>query len=129
LATLLSVTHAHFRATHAHFRATHARFAGEKEEVFMAGQTWTITIVPGAFQVDAFNQSGNTLQAAQGDIVSWNNQTDQLHQPVASDGTALSDGVPPWDTSSPGYVLPTSGVTISYACKYHSGETGTIIVK
>ncbi len=100
---------------------------------------WSVMIVAGSpyakFVPDAFSQSG-ALRAAAGDLVSWNNQTDDVHQPYATDasfkptGPALSDPVGPWTSSSPGYVIAANakGTTIYYACAYHPAEQGTLEV-
>jgi plastocyanin len=111
----------------------------------MAGQTWCITISgnPATFVPDVYSESPTPpagLQAQVGDTVSWNNQSEEQHQPWETDvnhvlqGTAgICDVIEPWEPSTPGYVLqlPTgtkAPVTISYRCAVHRDrdEFGTI---
>lgn len=98
----------------------------------MAGQTWSITIVPNSgFQVDAYGQSGSDLQAQNGDMVSWNNQTADEHQPVVAssgggDPTPLCDVIAPWEQSTPGYIC--GSTSVDYYCKFHESETGSITI-
>jgi hypothetical protein len=101
----------------------------------MSGQAWSVTIVPGSpcarFEVDAYGQSGSDLQAENGDIVSWNNQTNDEHQPVVAptvpggDPTPLCDVIGGFESSTPGYIV---GSTVAYYCKFHEAETGSITV-
>jgi plastocyanin len=74
-----------------------------------------------------------------GDVISWDNQTAQLHQVLqtAADGSPVSLplGADLWAVIEPGDESPawtvpasaTSGTTITYMCIRH-GETGTIFV-
>jgi hypothetical protein len=102
----------------------------------MSGQSWSIMITASGFVVDAFGQSGSALNAQNGDVISWNNQTDQVHQPYQTDssynptGPQLSDPIPAWKSSSPGYIpdTDTTPTTIYYYCKNHTNEHGTINV-
>lgn len=78
----------------------------------MSGQSWSIKITSSGFEVDAFGQSGSTLNCQNGDVVSWNNQTTQEHQPWQTDsnynptGPQLCDVIPGQinASSKPGYV-------------------------
>lgn len=118
----------------------------------MAGQDWSITIVPSgnsaAFQPQN-GQAGQPQNTENSDLVSWNNRTGEEHQPwpATSDyqplpddqitkGSAgcnyLSDPIQPWESSQPAYLctVPSSGqtTTIYYVCKFHPNEHGTIVV-
>jgi hypothetical protein len=85
-------------------------------------------------------QAGDPLQASQDDLVTWNNTTNEEHQPWPTDaeynpypddqvqrGTAsyLSDVIPAGDSSRPSYdvVQPSNPApstwTIHYFCKLH----------
>jgi hypothetical protein len=74
------------------------------------------------------------LQAVQGDLVNWNNRTDQCHHPVAVDpaGLFLTDEIPPGRSSDPLFnVTQTPGTTITYMCSRHpdnAKERGRITV-
>jgi hypothetical protein len=111
----------------------------------MAGENWSITISgnPATFVPDVFSENPTPptgLQAQAGDCVSWNNQTDEQHQPWQTDanhvlqGTAgMTDVIEKWEPSFPGYIvaLPTgttAPVTIYYRCAAHPDleEFGTI---
>ncbi|HSY48537.1 MAG TPA: hypothetical protein VLC46_06990 [Thermoanaerobaculia bacterium] len=103
----------------------------------MSGQNWTITIVSGtsgtSFVPDVFGSTGSELQAQNGDVISWNNQTNQQHQPYQANssyqptGPQLCDVVQSFASSTPGYVPNTTvGATIYYVCKIHNNERGTI---
>jgi hypothetical protein len=108
----------------------------------MANQNWSIMITASGFVVDAFGQSGSTLNATGGDIVAWNNQTSDIHTPYQTDenysptGPALCDPIPGFRSSQPGYVLPNPGdpppsITIYYYCQNHptnTAERGTIVI-
>ena len=113
---------------------------------------WSIRIVPsksgvGAAFVPDLNdaEQGDPLQAQQDDLVTWNNTTQDTHQPWPTDnqyspldpskvqrGTAayMSDPIPPGESSRPNYDTSQLG-TIYYCCWIHPKETserGTIIV-
>jgi hypothetical protein len=105
----------------------------------MAGQTWSINIVAGspAFVPDVYPGNLTTLKAQQQDLVSWNNQTGEMHQPWQTDSSyqnpvvQLTDVIMPHQ-SSRGYVIPTTATqlpyTIYYRCNIHPLEHGTIEV-
>lgn len=98
-----------------------------------------------AFQPDLQGYlAGDPLPAQQGDIVSWNNTTDDTHQPWPTDSNYnplseavvlprggpnyLSDPIPASLPSTPAYVVAQPG-TIYYYCKLHptiTSERGTI---
>lgn len=116
---------------------------------------WSIKIIPAsegaAFVPDIQGYGpGDALPAQQDDLVSWNNTTDETHQPWPTDasyqplseadvlprGSAkyLSDPIPPGDSSTPAYdvALPAASPTnwiVYYYCKLHPDvemERGTI---
>jgi plastocyanin len=58
----------------------------------MSGQSWSIQITSSGFEVDAYGQSGSTLNCQNGDVVSWNNQTTQEHQPYQTDSNYQPTG-------------------------------------
>lgn len=115
---------------------------------------WSIKIEgqPGAlaqFIVDSNDVSpGDPLVASQNDLVSWNNTTDDTHQPWPAnpDGTPilpessvprdstyyLSDLIPPRSSSRPSWLVPqnspTGGTTFLYCCLIHPKEQGQIII-
>lgn len=106
-------------------------------------QAWSIKIVPGSelasFVPDVYippgTDSSGALRAQAGDEVSWNNQTSEEHQPwladaefkpVKGDTNALTGLITPWDSSTPGYLVPAA--TIHYCCALHPDEHGTIEV-
>jgi hypothetical protein len=109
----------------------------------MAGQSWSITIkdedgtlqlVPDVFDADPTKG----LQAQNGDLVSWNNQTEVEHQPWPADSNynpianptdaqKLSDPIPGWDSSTPEYLIQTAApATIYYILKDQPSVHGTI---
>lgn len=106
----------------------------------MAGQAWSITIVPGtngaSFVPDVYIPPDQTkpvaLQAGNGDLISWNNQTDQEHEIWQTGGDRITEPIAPRQSSFPAYViaLPNNETTgaVSYYCSYHPEETGTIDV-
>ena len=68
----------------------------------------------------------------QGDIVSWNNTTDQEHWPAPDDmathGSFMAEPIKP-DSASIAYnVIATAGKTITYRCLLHPDEKGQIEV-
>jgi hypothetical protein len=121
----------------------------------MSGQNWSITITggsmntPASFVPDVYTEGPpqTALQAQNGDIVSWNNQTQLPHQPWQTDSsykigsganTQLCDEVGSFRPSVPGYV-PDEDLgsgdtpkpsTIYYACQTHPdlAEHGQIVV-
>jgi hypothetical protein len=112
----------------------------------MSGQNWSITITggsentPASFVPDVYTEGTpqTALQAQEGDIISWNNQTQLTHQPWQTDssyriGTGanveLCDPVASFGSSRPGFVPGDPGL-IYYACKTHPNlpEHGAINV-
>jgi len=117
---------------------------------------WSIKIVPAssgsgaAFLPDLQGYNpGDALPAQEDDLVTWNNMTDQTHQPWKTDenynpipdsqaprGSTdyLSDPIPPGESSRPYYdVAPPADKpaswTVYYFCKLHqdvTSERGTI---
>ena len=108
-----------------------------------------------AFQPDQpHSQPGQPLGVLVGDNVTWNNQTNEVHRPWPTDaqgrllseadavafGFYLSDDVPPDRPSRPIYNVnpqfspPRTGLpdtpppTITYVCRHHQGEGGSIVV-
>jgi hypothetical protein len=109
----------------------------------MSGQNWSIVITPPAMQGQPAMYTpdlmgvrpGDPLQAGNADIISWNNRTNDLHQPVAVVNgvqTPLSDPIQPFRSSRPGYVTTasttTTVTTIDYTCSFHPNESGRILV-
>jgi hypothetical protein len=117
---------------------------------------WSIKIVQAdsgaAFVPDLYGaKPGDALQAQQDDLVTWNNTTNDAHQPWPSDanydplpdsqvlprGSAayLSDVIPAQGSSRPSYdVAQPAGQpatwTVYYCCKLHPevpSERGTIV--
>jgi hypothetical protein len=117
---------------------------------------WSIRIVPGVhaedlaiFAVDRNDvKPGAPLVADPNDLVSWNNTTDQTHQPwpANADGTPilpassvprnapnyLSDPIPQNSSSRPSWLVPTpakgASNTFRYCCLLHPREQGHIII-
>jgi plastocyanin len=102
---------------------------------------WSVNIVAGANPDDpatfvAQNQPNapvGTIYADAGDIVSWNNTTDQDHQPVQDPleppvGTLVWPVVTPSHQTSGYVVTGKPGTTISYTCLLHSSEKGKILI-
>ena len=93
----------------------------------MSGQSWSVMFTSNGLQVDVYGQSGPNLKCQNGDVVSWNNQTNETHQPVQTDqqhqttGTQLSNPIPPFKSSTPGYGVAgqTNPSTIYYFCAVH----------
>lgn len=118
----------------------------------MSGQDWSILITPGETTDDPAvytpnlpNQTpGEPLQAGNADIISWNNRTSEEHQPwpvvngqklteeeAKAQGLYLADVIPPWTSSTPGYVTTATvgkNVTIDYTCTFHEKEQAQIVV-
>lgn len=76
--------------------------------------------------------TGTALTVVQGDIVSWNNTTDQAHWPAPEDldahGSFMAAPVQPYSASTAYNVITKAGTTISYRCLLHQGEHGEIKV-
>lgn len=83
------------------------------------------------------------LLAQVGDLVSWNNRTDEIHEPWPTDdkfkplplkdippGGHMSDEINPRKSSRPSWVViqPATGSTIYYCCKLHRKERGIITI-
>ena len=106
---------------------------------------WSVNIVSGSNPGDpatfiAQNQPSappGTLYADSGDAVSWNNTTQQNHQPVQTN----SNGQVPmplggllWAPVTPGHQTPawivtgSAGTSVTYTCLIHPQEQGTITV-
>jgi len=98
----------------------------------MAGQSWSINIVSSAsgvaFNPDVFGVApGSPLQAQKGDLVCWNNQTDNPHQLVVGSGdTAETFDVTPWSSTNAYLIQTAAPATITYSCD--GSETGNIEV-
>jgi hypothetical protein len=97
---------------------------------------WSVNIVAGTNPGDPAtfvaqnqpNATAGTIYADPGDIISWNNATDEEHLPTVPVGNL------PWPILEPkqqsnAFVVPgPSGTTIPYTCKLHPSEKGTIYV-
>jgi plastocyanin len=118
----------------------------------MAGPfDWSVKIVPNpngtgaVFQPNLPNSKpGDTLNAQTGDIVSWRNDTGNVHQPWPTQGNVpggppapppvaaanlLSNPIKPNESSNPQFVVNTAtGTTIYYCCLNHPSEKGSITV-
>ena len=101
----------------------------------MAGQSWSINIVPSGGSIslnpDVFGAApGSPLQAQVGDLVSWNNQTNDDQRIVVS-GETLDAA--PWKSTTAYQIqnpnkTPTP-YTINYTCSNKQGtQTGLINV-
>lgn len=105
-----------------------------------SGQSWSVIIngEPATFDPDVFGTDpGNPLKAQIGDMVCWNNQTEEEHRLAVTDSsgatTFTTDVIAPGKSSSPGYVTQQSDAnagTIAYHCVVygHDGENGEITV-
>ena len=85
---------------------------------------WSITISSSSGQTQF---SPDPLNASASDIVSWANETDQVHQ-IAISGVTFTEPIKPFQSSKPAYVCSgASGSTIPYNCVIpgHT-EKGTI---
>ena len=76
--------------------------------------------------------TGTPLKVVQGDLVSWNNTTDQAHWPVPDDpvtyGSFMANPVQPDSASTAYNIIAETGTTISYHCSLHPGEQAKIVV-
>ena len=75
---------------------------------------------------------GTPLKVVQGDLVSWNNMTNQEHWPAPDDpdtyGQFMTGPIAP-DSSSTAYnIVSPAGTTIAYHCSLHPLLRGKIIV-
>ncbi|HEX6158807.1 MAG TPA: hypothetical protein VF111_01490 [Thermoanaerobaculia bacterium] len=99
----------------------------------MAGRLWSIMIVqstsggPAQFVPDIPNP---TLQAQPNDLLCWNNQTNDTHQPTVDGSGEAFDKIPPGKSSEKSYEIPTAAEpgTLVYYCAIHPQETGTVQV-
>ena len=96
----------------------------------MAGQSWSINIVPSGsglqFNPDVYGcDPGSPLQAQKGDLVSWNNQTNDKHQIIV--GTETFD-VDPWSSTTAYQVQTAAPATITYTCDKDCTATIEVIV-
>lgn len=100
--------------------------------------TWSIIIeaslsVPGkvAFRPDLPDaKQGDTLNVNEGDLINWNNRTDDAHQPAATNlkDKYLTNEIPAGKPSSPAYKIPT--YEIKYKCENDANDkVGKIKVK
>ena len=102
---------------------------------------WSIKIQgkPAVFTPDIDGTPpGQPLKVVEGDLVSWNNTTDDPHYPVPDDATLgqfMTKAIDPHSSSTAYNIVskaqtdPTKPpTTISYHCKLHSNERGQMIV-
>jgi plastocyanin len=96
---------------------------------------WSIKIEgkPAVFTPDIDGvKPGTPLKVVQGDLVSWNNESDQPHFPVPDDtasfGVFMTAAITPDNSSGAYNVIAKSGKTISYHCSLHDNERGEIVV-
>lgn len=105
----------------------------------MALSQWSITIVQVSPSSVAFRpdlpgaQNGQPLGALAGDLITWNNTTNNAHllqrtNPAPGGSNFLTNQIPAGQVSDPMYQAPASGTTVTYACTLHSGESGSIVV-
>jgi hypothetical protein len=97
---------------------------------------WSIKIEgkPAVFTPDIENlglKPGTPLQVVQGDLVSWNNETDDPHFLVPNDpqfSAFMTAPLTPGNPSRAYNIVAPSGTTISYHCSLHADEHGEIVV-
>ncbi|MEA2819742.1 MAG: hypothetical protein QOJ86_1746 [Bradyrhizobium sp.] len=95
---------------------------------------WSIKIEgkPAVFTPDIDNvKPGTPLQVVQGDLVSWNNESDESHFLVPDDkqfGALMTTAVKPDNSSGAYNVVAKTGSIISYHCSLHDNEHGKIVV-
>jgi len=106
---------------------------------------WSIMIVTTSggvkFQPDIEDaEPGDPLEVEQGDLVSWNNTTDQTYRPIATTPLFIGGTSPPVPaqlTASPIQphspspyfnVTQPTGTTIDYICEGHPEIQGRIVV-
>jgi hypothetical protein len=93
----------------------------------------------GDFVLDEPGEPPSPFNVYQGDLVSWNNATGDLHQPavfaaVGGAGPPVGDAQPIGGTlqprtSSPAYpVRAPPGSVIRFKCMLHAGEFGVLVV-
>ena len=102
---------------------------------FTPGFDWSVKIVqvsPGVagFQPDVLGAKvGDSLQAQVSDIVSLGNTTSDTHQPILDNGQSLSGPIAGGASSTPQFVVEGAvGDVISYKCRFHPQETGSITI-
>jgi len=83
-----------------------------------------------AFQPDVPGaKPGQPLGVNEGDIVRWNNRTDQAHWPVAiAPPGFLTKDIPAGQVSDPFFQIPSGAMSITYRCLHHPQEHGAIVV-
>jgi hypothetical protein len=95
---------------------------------------WSIKIEgkPAVFTPDIDGTpSGEPLKVVEGDLVSWNNMTEDPHWPVPDDaslGAFMSQQIDPDSPSTAYNIVSDAGTIISYHCSLHSEERGEMIV-
>ena len=95
---------------------------------------WSIKIEgkPAVFTPDIENvKPGTPLQVVRGDLVSWNNETDDPHFLVPNDpqfSAFMTAPLTPGNPSRAYNIVAPSGTTISYHCSLHANERGQIVV-
>src|SRR5690242_19005621 len=102
----------------------------------MSDQVRSIKITSNGFEVDAFGQSSSTLNCQNGDVISWNNTTNQTQQPIQTDSTyqnqqgPLCDPIPAGKSSTPGYVPDTDSTPaqIYYVLQIITSQHGILNV-
>jgi len=68
-------------------------------------------------------------EAPQYSLITWNNTTSETHQPELSDKSFATDPILPGQSSRPDYYITAEApAKISYCCKLHPTECGTIAV-
>src|SRR5258708_16451780 len=97
----------------------------------MAGQSWPINIVPASggvqFNPDVFGVApGSPLQAQTGDLVSWNNQTDNDHTIVVNVTPAQTFTAKSWSSTDAYLITNAASTAVTYTCD--GSHTGTIKV-
>src|SRR5690349_4032740 len=65
------------------------------------------------------------LGADSGDVIRWDNETDEDHWPEQIPTEFLTDKIPPGEVSEPGFVVPQN---FRYRCKLHPQEQGEVTV-
>ena len=93
---------------------------------------WSIKIVELADGTVAFEPDvpgatpGQPLGAKTGDLVTWNNRTNQAHWPVATSAqTFLTNDIPAGQVSDPIFQVQSM---VTYSCRHHPHEQGVIEV-
>jgi len=97
----------------------------------MAGQSWSIDIVPTSggvqFNPDVYGvAAGSPLQAQKGDLVSWNNQTETDHTIVVNVTPAQTFTAKSWKSTDAYQITNAAGTDVTYTCD--GNQIGTIKV-